>query len=449
MKSEKQIREYILTFTNLEFMMTNIVVVGGGAGGMELLGKIGKKLGKNGKANITLVDISAYHIWKPLLHELAVGSLDEGLNAVDYRAHASKNGYKFEQGALTGVDRSNRKIILASMKDKNGVEILPERYIDYDYLVLGIGAITNDFGIPGVREHCEFLDLTEQAMTMRQKILNRFLQHAKKPDQGYFDITIVGAGATGTEMAAEMHHVADTLSGYGYEIAKDLLRINLIEASDRVMPSLKKECLYEAVDKQLRALGVNIMTNTIITEVTAEGMYTKEEWFIKSDMMIWAAGVKGPDILGTLDLEVNTMNRLIVHANCQSTTDERIFSFGDCAACPQPDGSYTPPRGQTARQMALLVGDNLIRLLKDKDAKLKDYLYKDLGGFVNMSKFYTVGNMFSFLGGGVAIKGCPARFVYASLYRRHILTIHGPIKGLLLLALNGVQSRLRPQLKLW
>ncbi|MGI2106056.1 NAD(P)/FAD-dependent oxidoreductase [Shewanella frigidimarina] len=429
--------------------MTNIVVIGGGAGGMELLGKISKKLGKRGKANITLVDISSHHIWKPLLHELAAGSLDEGLNAVDYRVQAAQNSYNFEQGALTGVDRENRNITLAAMKDQHGNEILPERHVDYDYLVIGIGAITNDFGIPGVREHCDFLDLTEQAMNIRQKILNRFLQHAKNPEQGHFDITIVGAGATGTEMAAEMHHVADTLSGYGYEIAEDLLRVNLIEAADRVMPGLKKECLYGAVDKQLRALGVNIMTNTSVTQVTPEGMHTKEGLFIKSDMMIWAAGVKGPDVLGTLGLEVNKMNQLMVYANCQTTTDERIFSFGDCAACPQPDGSFTPARGQTARQMALLVGDNLIRILKDKDAELKEYLYKDLGGFVNMSKFYTVGNMFSFIGGGIAIKGCPARFVYASLYRRHMLALHGPIKGLLLMGLNGMQSWLRPQLKLW
>ncbi len=429
--------------------MTNIVVIGGGAGGMELLGKIGNKLGKSGKANITLVDLSSHHIWKPLLHELAVGSLDEGLNAVDYRVHGSKNGYKFEQGALVGIDRTQRTITLAPLTDRNNNEILPQRQLSYDYLVIGIGAVTNDFGIPGVRDYCEFLDLTEQAMNLREKILNRFLQHAKQPELGSFKITIVGAGATGTEIAAEMHHVADLLEGYGYNIDDNLLKINLVEAADHVMPALKKACLYEAVDEQLRQLGVNVMTNTLVTEVTAEGMHTKDGQFIESDMMLWAAGVKAPEVLSSLDLEVDKMNKLMVKANCQTTSDERIFAFGDCAACPQPDGSFTPARGQTARQMALLTGDNIMRLLKDPKAQLKDYLYKDLGAFVNLSKFHTVGNMFSYLGGGLAIKGCPARFVYTTLYRRHMLALHGLTKGSLLIALNGIHCWLRPKLKLW
>ena len=429
--------------------MTNIVVVGGGAGGMELLGKIGNKLGKTGKANITLVDISSHHIWKPLLHELAVGSLDEGLNAVDYRVHGSKNGYQFEQGALTKIDRNQRVITLAPLVDRHNQEILPERQIDYDYLVIGIGAVTNDFGIPGVREHCEFLDLTEQAMDLREKILNRFLQHAKHPEKGRFEITIVGAGATGTEMAAEMHHVADLLEGYGYDISDNLLQVNLVEAADHVMPALEKACLYTAVDEQLKELGVNVMTNTLVTQVTPEGMYTRDGQFIKSDMMLWAAGVKGPEVLTQLDLEIDKMNKVMVKASCQTTTDERIFAFGDCAACPQPDGSFTPARGQTARQMALLTGDNIMALLRDPKAQLKEYIYKDLGAFVNLSRFHTVGNMFSYLGGGLAIKGCPARFVYTSLYRRHMLALHGLLKGSILIGLNGIHCWLRPKLKLW
>ncbi|SHI09814.1 NAD(P)/FAD-dependent oxidoreductase [Ferrimonas marina] len=429
--------------------MTKIVVVGGGAGGMELLGKIGRKLGKKGKAEITLVDVCDHHIWKALLHELATGSLDEGINAVDYRVHGANTGYRFEQGALSGIDRINRKVILAPMTDKDGIEVLPERQIDYDYLVLGIGAVTNDFGIPGVKEHCNFLDLTTQAMDLRQKILTRFLQYAKNPDHDHFEIAIVGSGATGVEMAAEMHHAADILRGYGYEISPDLLKVNLIEAADRVMPGLEQDSLQKAVDTQLRDLGIEIHTGTMVTEVTAEGMKTKCGKFIQADLMIWAAGVKAPEVLSTLDLQTNKANQIKVHQNCQSIDDPRIFSFGDCAECPQPDGSFTPPRGQTARQMALLIGDHLMKLRKDDKAELKPYVYHNLGGFVNMSKFHTVGNMFTFMKGGVNVHGWPARFVYTTLYRRHMLAIHGPVKGVFMLALNGMQRWMRPELKIW
>lgn len=429
--------------------MTRILVIGGGAGGMELMGKLGKRLRCRSDVALTLVDISNHHIWKPLLHELASGSLDEGLNAVDYRAHAARNGYRFEQGELTGLDRFARRVTLAPQTDARNRVLVPERTLEYDYLVLGIGAVTNDFGIPGVKEHCEFLDLTQQAMSLRQKLLKRFLQQAGEEHPEPLNITIVGAGATGTEMAAEMHHVAAILKGYGYAVGPEQLQVNLVEAGPHVMPALPKPSLREAVETQLEGLGVHLYTNTRVTEVGARELHTQLGQVVPSDITIWAAGVRGPQVLSKLGLEVNGLNQLMVEPSCRSLSDSRVFAFGDCAACPQPDGSYTPPRGQTARQMALMIADNLLRLLDDEEAPLKEYLYKDLGSFVNMARFHTVGNLFSFIRGGVAVQGCPARFVYASLYRRHMLALHGPVKGLALLALNGMQRWFRPQLKLW
>ncbi|MBW3139875.1 NAD(P)/FAD-dependent oxidoreductase [Ferrimonas balearica] len=428
--------------------MTNIVIVGGGAGGMEIVTKLGRKLGRKGKAQITLVDQSDHHIWKPLLHELATGSLDEGLNALDYRVHASQNGYRFEQGTLHALDQVNHQIVLAPIYDNKGIEVLPERRIDYDYLVLGVGAITNDFGIPGVKEHCDFLDLTEQAMGLRKKILNRFLRYAKNHDHKHFEITIVGAGATGVEMAAEMHHAADTLRGYGYEISEDLLRVTLVEAADRVLPRVEKPRICNAVAEELEKLGVVVKTHTRITEVTERGMQTADGEFLPSDLMIWSAGVMGHPFLTTLGLETNRANQILVKPNCQVPSNDRIFAFGDCAACPQPDGSFTPPRGQTARQMALMIGDNIQRLMDNPNAELKEYVYKDLGSLVNLSKFHTVGNLMSFMGGGIAVEGKVARLVYTSLYRRHMIALHGPVKGLFLMGLNGLQRLMRPELKL-
>ena len=429
--------------------MKKIVVVGGGAGGMELITKLGKTLGKKGKAEITLVDIANHHIWKPLLHELATGSLDEGTNAVDYQVHGANKGYLYQRGALTGIDRENRQIVLAPLYSADGRLILDERRLDYDYLVIGIGAISNDFGIPGVKEHAFTLDLTEQAMILRERIQDQFMQHASGQRQGKMKVAIVGAGATGVEMAAELHHMTQTLRKYGYKLEQDLLDLTIVEASDSVMPALPKSDLRQSVHDKLLELGVKVSTSTMVTEVTKQGLTTKDGQLIEADLIVWAAGVKAPEVLATLGLEVNRANQLMAADTGRTLSDERIFTFGDCASIPQEDGSFLPPRGQTARQVALMIGTNLTRLLKDPNAKLDRYVYKDLGSFVNLAHFNTVGNMFSFFHGGLQLVGCPARFVYASLYRRHIISLHGPLKGSMILMIHGLNRLLRPQLKLW
>ncbi|MBR9728484.1 NAD(P)/FAD-dependent oxidoreductase [Shewanella intestini] len=429
--------------------MNKIVVVGGGAGGMELITKIGKRLGKAGKAEITLVDICNHHIWKPLLHELATGSLDEGTNAVAYQVHGSNNGYIYQRGALTGIDRENRQIILAPLHSADGRLVLEERRIDYDYLVIGIGGISNDFGIPGVKEHAFTLDLTEQAMILRERIQHQFMQHANGQQQGKMKVAVVGAGATGVEMAAELHQMAQMLRKYGYQLEQDLLDLTLVEASDSVMPALPQSELRKAVYDKLVDIGINVSTNTLVTEVTKQGLTTKSDQFIEADLVIWAAGVKAPEVLSTFGLAVNRANQLMAADTGRTLSDERIFTFGDCACIPQQDGSFLPARGQTARQVALMIGTNLIRLLEDPNAKLERYVYKDLGSFVNLAHFNTIGNMFSFFHGGLQLAGSPARFVYASLYRRHILALHGPFKGTMILLIHGLNRLLRPQLKLW
>jgi NADH dehydrogenase len=153
-----------------------IVVVGGGAGGLELATKLGKKLGKKKKAEIVLIDRSTTHLWKPLLHELAVGTMDEGVDAVSYRGHAIANYFHFRVGNMTGIDREARQVILAPMLDEDGVEFLPSTHINYDYLVIALGSISNDFNTPGVKDHCIFLDSPKQAHRFRNKLLNAFLR---------------------------------------------------------------------------------------------------------------------------------------------------------------------------------------------------------------------------------------------------------------------------------
>jgi len=429
--------------------MINIVIVGGGAGGMEIATKLGRKLGKKGKARVTLIDCAESHVWKPLLHEVATGALDIGIDALSYRSHAANHGYHFQQGAMTNVDRDNKQVILAPIMDDSGDELLPARRISYDYLVIAIGSIANDFNIPGVRDHCVFLDSTEQAMQIRSMLLNKFMRYASHHQLNEkIKISVVGAGATGVEMSAEMHHAVDQLSGFGYKIDSSLLEITLVEADERILPKVEKREISDSVAKELTAIGVNVLTNTRISEVTPEGLHTTEGQHIPADMVIWSTGVKAPDFLnGIGGLESNQINQVMVKQNMQTTRDPHIFAIGDCAACPQEDGSWVPPRGQSARQMALMTADNICLMLGDK-SPCHEYVYKDLGSLVNLSKFHTVGNLMSFMGGGVLVEGKIARFVYTSLYRRHLIELHGVFKGTLLMFAKGISRIIHPHLKL-
>ncbi|MCA1896147.1 NAD(P)/FAD-dependent oxidoreductase [Shewanella putrefaciens] len=429
--------------------ITNIVIVGGGAGGMEIATKLGHKLGRKEKARITLIDCAESHIWKPLLHEVATGALDVGIDALSYRSHAAAHGYHFQQGAMTNIDRQNKQVILSAICDDNGEILLPARRIDYDYLVIAIGSIANDFNIPGVREHCQFLDNTEQAMAIRKILLNKFLRYASHSllaDK--IKIAVVGAGATGVEMSAEMHHAVVQLRGFGYNIDAHLLEVTLIEADKRILPKVEKVEISDSVAKELSTLGVKVMTNTRINQVTADGLTTTDDVFIPADMVIWSTGVKAPDFLKEIGgLETNHINQILVKQNMQTSRDPHIFAIGDCAACPQPNGTWVPPRGQSARQMALMTADNIVLMLEGKQA-IHQYIYKDLGSLVNLSKFHTVGNLMSFIGGGVMVEGKIARFVYTSLYRRHLIELHGIVKGTLLMFAKGISRIIHPHLKL-
>lgn len=217
-----------------------IVVVGGGAGGLGLVTRLGRTLGRQGKADVVLVDRSRTHLWKPLLHEVAAGSLDPGVDALAYRAHARANGYRFQLGAMCGLDRAQKQLQIAALHDDEGEQILPARSLEYDILVLAIGSDANDFGTPGVREHCIFLDQPQQAERFHTRLLNLALRvSTRQASQQQLNVAIVGGGATGVELSAELYNAVQQMQAYGVEhIDHSHLNITLLEAGERILPAL-------------------------------------------------------------------------------------------------------------------------------------------------------------------------------------------------------------------
>ncbi|MFS1476254.1 NADH dehydrogenase [Vibrio lentus] len=428
--------------------MTKIIVVGGGAGGLELATKLGRTLGRKKRAQITLVDRKASHLWKPLLHEVATGSLDEGVDALSYRAHAKNHYFDFQMGSLNDIDRERKVIALSELKDDHGELLMPSRELEYDILVMAIGSTSNDFNTPGVRDNCIFLDSPEQAHRFRTEMNNQFLKLHAKNGHGTVDIAIVGAGATGVELSAELHNAVKELRTYGFgDLDSSKLNVNLVEAGERILPALPPR-ISSAAHSELTKLGVNVRTNTMVTQADSEGLTTKDGDKIPAQIMVWAAGIKAPDFLKDIGgLETNRINQLVVKNTLQTTLDDNIFAIGDLAQCTQADGSFVPPRAQAAHQMASCAFSNIIAKLNGRD--LKDYVYKDKGSLVSLSRFSTVGSLMGNLTkGSMMVEGRIARVVYISLYRMHQVALHGIIKTSLMMLVGRINRVLRPNLKL-
>lgn len=428
--------------------MKKIVIIGGGAGGLELATQLGRGLGRKNKAEVTLIDRNRAHIWKPLLHEVATGSLDMSTDGVVYHAHAAKHGYDFQLGEFCHLDTDNKLITLAPSFDSEGEPVLPERKLPYDILVVAIGSVSNDFGTPGVAEHCYFLDSHQQAERFHHGLLNNFVRINQQDSPGVLNISIVGGGATGVELSAELHHVTGMLKSYGMpKMTSNQLKINLIEAGPRILPALPDR-ISASARKELVSLGVDVKEHVKVQSANEHGFVTSEGETIAADMMIWAAGVKAPDFITRMDIfETTRANQIIVQPDLLAKGFDDIYVIGDCCGCQQEDGSWVPPRAQSAHQMASLVKRNI--LLKLKGEAGKAYKYKDHGSLVNLSRYSTVGSLMGNLTqSSMFIEGRIARIVYISLYRMHQIAIHGWAKALLVIGAEKISKVIRPKMKL-
>jgi NADH dehydrogenase len=428
-----------------------ILIVGGGAGGLELATRLGNKLGKRGKAHITLVDCARTHIWKPLLHEVAAGTFDSYENQIEYLAQGTRNHFRFRHGCMVGLDRERREIQLAPTLNSAGEEIIPARRFGYDTLVIAVGSVSNDFGIEGVREHCRFLDTKQQAESFQNHLLESFV-HAHAQEQpleaGQLDVAIAGGGATGVELAAQLHKVSRLFKAYGLDqISPGDIKISIIEAADRILPGLPPR-LSQSTEDELRKLDIEVFKGERVVKVSEDAIHTESGRRITANIKVWAAGIKAPDFLKDLDgLETNRINQLVVKPTLQTTRDDNIFAFGDCAACPCKDGQGTvPPRAQSAHQQASLLVRGMCARLKGEPLPL--YHYRDYGSLVSLGKYSTVGNLMGNLTGTVMVEGFLARMVYLSLYKLHQLALFGFYRTMMLSIANRFRASVHPEIKL-
>src|SRR5712675_1775634 len=375
-----------------------VLIIGGGAAGLELATQLGRRLGKKRKASITLVDRTRTHVWKPLLHEIASGALNNETDSVEFIAHARRHHYRYRIGEVVGLNRSKRQVHVAPSIDENGEQIIPPRVLGYEPLRPG-------------QLHC----------------------------------AIVGAGATGVELAAELHKSMRDIASYNLDnIDFDkLIRITLIEAGPRILPALPQH-LADSTEKLLRDLRVEIRCGVGVTEATADGVRLADGSFLPAELVVWAAGIKAPEFLKGLDaLETDRINRLVVNDKLQTTRDNDIFAVGDCANCVLPGSDKPlPPRAQTAHQQAT-------HMVKIVNARLKNqplpaFRYRDFGSLVSLADYRTFGNV----AGGLKIEGLIARVMYRSLYKMHLLAVHGSAKTFFETVAQVITRHTEPRIKL-
>jgi len=428
----------------------SIVIVGGGAGGLVLATRLARKTYRDKLCRVTLVDDSLTHIWKPLLHEIAAGSLNSYEDELNYYSHAHRNHYVFQLGKLVGLNRQSKQISLASVSDSYGEVLVPARELSYDILILSLGSVGNYFGIPGVKEYCSVLDSRSKAEHLHSKILGAFMAGNTKDmainAEFELNINIIGAGPTGVELASELNSTLPNFKEYGSDYIKSgSTKITLIEAGPSVLPGQSEKMILEATTA-IKKMNIDLLLNTRVTEVTKESVIVDNREPLNSSITIWTTGVKAPDVLRRLDgLETNRNDQVVVNSTLQSVTDEHIYAIGDCAEF-LSNGKRLAPRAQVAQQQAVFLAQSLIN--RCKDSASTDFHFDDKGTFVSLGNKNSVGTLLGTMFGSLNFHGFAAKIAYVLLYRQHQVELFGVYKTSILIFKDTLTRALGPKVKL-
>ncbi|AKU21505.1 NAD(P)/FAD-dependent oxidoreductase [Massilia sp. NR 4-1] len=429
---------------------SKFVIVGGGAGGLELACKLGRKLGPG---QVMLVDSRLYHIWKPSLHEVAAGTLDIHQEGLSYQMLAHDNHFTYVYGPLTALDAAGRSFTVGAIDGEHGETILPQRQIGYDALVLAVGSTSNYFGVPGAAEHTISLNATEDAerfrLTLLKLLVKAELEQASRARSGV-DVVIIGGGATGVELAAELREASGVYAAYGFgqlDPLKDV-RITLLEGAPRILAPLP-ERVSSAALKLLQQRAITVATDTRVTAITDEKVTVQGGQDYAADIVVWAAGIKAPSFLGALGLPLAKGGQIEVGGDLAVPGFPNIYALGDCAHCVGADGKPVPPRAQAAHQQADYLLDTFVRQAEGRPPPAAPYAYRDYGSLVSFGPSTSVGSLMGSLKGlNWFVEGMFARLMYVSLHLLHHQAVLGTVRTGVLALARFLIKRSTPLVKL-
>jgi NADH dehydrogenase len=427
-----------------------IVIVGGGAGGLELACKLGRRMGAE---QVTLVDQQLFHIWKPSLHEVAAGTLDIHQEGLSYEMLAHDNGFSFCLGAMTGLDLEARQLSVASVVDEHGEELVPARQLPFDQVVFAVGSTANHYNVPGAADFTLSLNRPADAEHFRLRMLKLLTAADLRKSvggEGQVRIVIIGGGATGVELAAELREASVVHSRYGFrriDPHRDV-QITLLEGADRILAPLPEKVSVSAAHL-LKERHVNIEVNCKVVRITPQQVEDAAGRVFASDLVVWAAGIKAPDVLTTLGLPTSRSGQLQVSDRLLVQGQSDIYALGDCAACPTAEGGWVPPRAQAAHQQASYLVAALTRRAKGQPAPDRPYVYKDHGSLVSLGTQSSVGNLMGNLFRSTwFVQGLLARTMYVSLHLMHHQAVLGTLRTAVLALARFLVKRATPLVKL-
>ena len=352
-----------------------VLILGGGFGGLHLVRHLERHLRRD-EADVTLVDRSNYSLFTPLLYQVATGELPPHAVAYPLRIPLSHAGVRFFRTEVEAID-VERKVVRTADGD-----------LAYDVLVIVLGSVTNDYGIPGVREHALVVKWLEDGRALRHRILSTFETAALHDDPAersrLLSFAIVGAGPVGVELAASMRDLMDhTLRGIYPSI--DFRRepsITLIDGADRAIPQMD-ERLSRIAARRLGQLGVRMLFKTLVSEVTADAVRTRDGATIPAHTTVWAGGIRTNPVVAAVDLPHAKDGRVIVDAFFRANGRDDVLAFGDAAAM-DDHGRPLPQLAQVAVLQAPAAAENIAHLVRGEPLRL--YRHKRKGDLVALGR---------------------------------------------------------------
>ncbi|WP_439815071.1 NAD(P)/FAD-dependent oxidoreductase [Zavarzinia sp. CC-PAN008] len=421
-----------------------LVILGGGIAGLHLATLLAGQRLPAGRLGVTLVDREPAHVWKPMLHTIAAGTRDVDQHQTQYLAQARRHGFTFQPGEVRHVDREARMVRLAPMV-LHDEEILPERAIPFDTLVLALGSRANDFGVEGVSEHCATIDCRAEALSFNEAMRVRVLRSAARGE--VLSVGIVGGGATGVQLAAELVHLAQEAASLGADAMHQDSRIVLIESGERLLAPFPKR-IAQSVHERLVSLGIRVVVDTGVEAVDARGFRLADGARVDTDVKVWAAGVSAPACLATLDgLERTKAGQVVVGPSLQAPGDPAVLALGDCASyTPAGAERALPPTAQVAQQQARYLVRHLPAILAGR--RVPPFRHRDFGALVMLGGFdaYASLGQFGLIPGGF-VRGRVARLGHSLLYRRHQARLHGFWRGGLMWLADRINARVRAPIR--
>jgi NADH dehydrogenase len=334
-----------------------IVILGGGFGGLAAARALYKT------ADVTVVDRHNYQTFLPLLYQVSTAGLAADHVAYPIRGALRKTSVKFRMASPISIDHRNKEVKLDSS------EILK-----FDHLIVALGSVTADFGIPGVKEFSLGMKSVSEALTIRAEIMRRFEDLCRFEDETKFYVTVIGGGPTGVEMAGAIAElIRGPLKSDQAAVAKNI-KVTLVEAGPRLLPPFAAS-LSERTKKDLEKLGVKVLLNSAVKELQHRKVLLKDGSTLQSEITIWAAGVKGSDSMKQLNLPVEA-NRVAVEPTMQVKNYPYIWALGDIAGAKGKDGTPLPMVAPVAIQQGKFIAKQIKRIAEGKALEVFKYLDK-------------------------------------------------------------------------